>query len=233
MWIGEQEGAKLWLGVLTELQAHRAKDILIAAVDGLTGFPEAIESLYPKTRIQLCIVHMVRASMKYVPIVARAPGERDPVLQLLGADPEGDPHDERDRVDQRAVAEGDAQARRVTDRRLRPEGAVPGSAASLPALDHADPGLAGGPELLLDPGSGWAGLGAAQNRLESVIRMNANLAENLSAANSRIRDADVAAEMAALTSARILQQAAVAVLAQAQRQPNLVLFLLDASTRRR
>ncbi|MBE0567301.1 MAG: flagellin FliC [Krumholzibacteria bacterium] len=78
-----------------------------------------------------------------------------------------------------------------------------------------------------------AGLGASQNRLESVIRMNASLAENLAAANSRIRDADVAAELAALTSARILQQAAVAVLAQAQRQPNLVLFLLDASSRRR
>lgn len=67
LWIGEQEGAKFWLGVLTELQARGVQDILIAAVDGLTGFPEAIASLYPKTQIQLCIVHMVRASMKYVP----------------------------------------------------------------------------------------------------------------------------------------------------------------------
>lgn len=67
LWIGEQEGAKFWLGVLTELQARGVKDILIAAVDGLTGFPEAIESLYPKTQIQLCIVHMVRNSLRYVP----------------------------------------------------------------------------------------------------------------------------------------------------------------------
>lgn len=67
LWIGEQEGAKFWLNVLTELQNRGIKDILIAAVDGLTGFPEAIATLYPRTQIQLCIVHMIRASMKYVP----------------------------------------------------------------------------------------------------------------------------------------------------------------------
>jgi flagellin len=74
-----------------------------------------------------------------------------------------------------------------------------------------------------------AGLGASQNRFESIIRINANLGENLSAANSRIRDVDVAREMAEFTSAQILQQAAVAVLAQASRQPQLMLRLLDAS----
>ncbi len=74
-----------------------------------------------------------------------------------------------------------------------------------------------------------AGLGAVQNRLESIIRLNANQAENLSAANSRIRDVDMAAEMAELTSAQIMQQAAVAVLAQANSQPNLILYLLDRS----
>lgn len=72
-----------------------------------------------------------------------------------------------------------------------------------------------------------AGLGAAQNRLESIIRQNANLAENLAAANSRIRDADIAAEMSALTSSQIMQQMAVAVLAQANSQPSLVLTLID------
>lgn len=67
MWISENEGAKFWLNVLTELQNRGLNDILIACVDGLKGFPEAINTVYPKTQIQLCIVHMVRNSMKYVP----------------------------------------------------------------------------------------------------------------------------------------------------------------------
>ncbi len=67
MWIGESEGARFWLGVLTELQGRGVQDILIASVDGLTGFPEAIESVFPRTEVQLCIVHMVRNSMRYVP----------------------------------------------------------------------------------------------------------------------------------------------------------------------
>jgi putative transposase len=67
LWVGEAEGAKFWLSVLTELKNRGLQDILIAAVDGLKGFPEAIESVYPKTQIQLCIVHMIRNSMRYVP----------------------------------------------------------------------------------------------------------------------------------------------------------------------
>jgi putative transposase len=66
LWIGENEGAKFWLGVLTELRNRGLKDILIACVDGLTGFPEAIEVVYPKTKVQLCIVHMVRNSLALV-----------------------------------------------------------------------------------------------------------------------------------------------------------------------
>jgi putative transposase len=66
MWIGENEGAKFWLGVLTELKNRGLQDILIACVDGLTGFPDAIEAVYPKTKVQLCIVHMVRNSLKLV-----------------------------------------------------------------------------------------------------------------------------------------------------------------------
>ena len=66
LWVGENEGAKFWLNILTELQGRGLQDILIAAVDGLTGFPEAIGSLYPKTEVQLCIVHMVRGSLRYV-----------------------------------------------------------------------------------------------------------------------------------------------------------------------
>ena len=67
MWLSENEGAKFWLGVLTELQNRGVKDILIACVDGLKGFPDAISAVYPQAQIQLCIVHMVRNSMKYVP----------------------------------------------------------------------------------------------------------------------------------------------------------------------
>jgi len=66
LWIGQNEGAKFWLSILTELQTRGVKDILIAAVDGLTGFPEAIASIYPETEVQLCIVHLVRNSLKYV-----------------------------------------------------------------------------------------------------------------------------------------------------------------------
>lgn len=67
LWIAENEGSKFWLSVLTELQNRGVKDIFIACVDGLTGFPEAINAAYPKTKIQLCIVHMVRNSLRYVP----------------------------------------------------------------------------------------------------------------------------------------------------------------------
>jgi transposase-like protein len=66
MWISQNEGAKFWLSVLTELKNRGLEDIFIASVDGLTGFPEAIASVYPKTKVQLCIVHMVRNSLKYV-----------------------------------------------------------------------------------------------------------------------------------------------------------------------
>ena len=66
LWLAENEGAKFWLSVLTELQQRGLKDIFIAAVDGLSGFPEAINTVYPQTKIQLCIVHMVRNSLKFV-----------------------------------------------------------------------------------------------------------------------------------------------------------------------
>jgi putative transposase len=66
MWSSANEGAKFWLQVLTELQNRGVEDIFIACVDGLKGFPEAIETVYPKTKVQLCIVHLVRASLNYV-----------------------------------------------------------------------------------------------------------------------------------------------------------------------
>lgn len=66
LWLAETEGAKFWLSVLTELKNRGLQDILIACVDGLKGFPDAIATEYPQTKIQLCVVHMVRNSLKYV-----------------------------------------------------------------------------------------------------------------------------------------------------------------------
>ncbi|MFO1259186.1 MAG: IS256 family transposase [Gammaproteobacteria bacterium] len=66
MWVSPNEGAKFWLSVLTELQNRGMKDVFIFCTDGLTGFPEAIEAVYPRSKIQLCIVHMIRNSTKFV-----------------------------------------------------------------------------------------------------------------------------------------------------------------------
>jgi putative transposase len=66
IWLEKEEGAKFWLKVITELQNRGLKDIFIACVDGLKGFPEAIESVFPATQVQVCIVHMVRNSLRYV-----------------------------------------------------------------------------------------------------------------------------------------------------------------------
>jgi len=66
MWLSENEGAKFWLSVLTELSNRGVKDILVACVDGLTGFPEAISAVFPRTVTQLCIVHMIRNSLRFV-----------------------------------------------------------------------------------------------------------------------------------------------------------------------
>lgn len=69
LWVGEAEteGAKFWLKVLTDLKNRGLRDILIACCDGLKGFPQAIEAVYPKAQVQLCIVHLMRNCMKYVP----------------------------------------------------------------------------------------------------------------------------------------------------------------------
>jgi putative transposase len=66
LWTSNNEGAKFWLGVLTELKNRGVKDVLIVCIDGLKGFPQAIEAVFPEARVQLCIVHMVRASLNYV-----------------------------------------------------------------------------------------------------------------------------------------------------------------------
>lgn len=72
LWIAQNEGAKFWLQVVTELRNPGVQDILVACVDGLNGFPEAIEAVLPYTSLQLCIVHMVRHSLNFVSWKRRA-----------------------------------------------------------------------------------------------------------------------------------------------------------------
>ena len=74
LWTGEAEGAKFWLHVLTDLKNRGVADIFIAYVDGLTGFPRAIETVFPLAQVQLCIVHQVRASLNYVSAAETAQG---------------------------------------------------------------------------------------------------------------------------------------------------------------
>jgi transposase-like protein len=67
IYLSESEGAKFWLSVLTDLKQRGVDDILVACIDGLKGFPEAIEAVFPETQVQLCIVHQIRSSLRYVP----------------------------------------------------------------------------------------------------------------------------------------------------------------------
>jgi putative transposase len=88
MWFQETEGAKFWMQVLTDLKTRGVRDILIACVDGLTGFPEAIEAIFPNTTVQTCIVHLIRSSLRYVPRREREQVARDlkPIYTAKDAD---------------------------------------------------------------------------------------------------------------------------------------------------
>lgn len=88
MWFQESEGAKFWMQVLTDLKTRGVRDILIACVDGLSGFPDAIEAIFPKTTVQTCIVHLIRASLRYVPRREREQVARDlkPIYTAKDAD---------------------------------------------------------------------------------------------------------------------------------------------------
>jgi putative transposase len=77
LWFQESEGAKFWMQVLNELKQRGVQDILLCCVDGLKGFPEAIEAIYPQTVVQTCIVHLIRHSLKYVPRREREQVARD------------------------------------------------------------------------------------------------------------------------------------------------------------
>ena len=88
MWFQETEGAKFWMQVLTDLRQRGVCDILICCVDGLKGFPEAIEAIFPNTVVQTCIVHLIRHSLKYVPRREREQVARDlkPIYTAVDAD---------------------------------------------------------------------------------------------------------------------------------------------------
>src|SRR5919197_383620 len=100
MWFQEAEGAKFWMQVLTELRQRGVRDILICCVDGLKGFPEAIEAIFPQTTVQTCVVHLIRASLRYVPRREREQVARDlkPIYTALDADAA---HRELERFDEK------------------------------------------------------------------------------------------------------------------------------------
>jgi putative transposase len=88
MWFQETEGAKFWMQVLSELKQRGVNDILVCCVDGLKGFPEAIEAIFPITVVQTCVVHLIRHSLKYVPRREREQVARDlkPIYTAVDAD---------------------------------------------------------------------------------------------------------------------------------------------------
>jgi putative transposase len=104
LWIAQTEGAKFWLGVLNELKNRGVDDLFIACIDGLTGFPEAVEAAFPQTQVQLCIVHMVRNSLRYVPwkqrkavaadlkTIYQAASAKEAETQLAAFEEKWDPH---------------------------------------------------------------------------------------------------------------------------------------------
>ena len=83
IWWQETEGAKFWLAVLNDLHQRGVEDVLIACVDGLAGFPEAIEAVFPQAWVQTCVVHQVRASLRYVTYTERKKVAADLQADLL------------------------------------------------------------------------------------------------------------------------------------------------------
>ena len=100
LWFQETEGAKFWMQVLSELKQRGVSDILICCVDGLKGFPEAIEAVFPATTVQTCIVHLIRNSLKYVPRreFAAVAADLKPIYTAIDAD---HAHQELERFDEK------------------------------------------------------------------------------------------------------------------------------------
>ncbi|MCA1678940.1 MAG: IS256 family transposase [Actinobacteria bacterium] len=96
MWFQATEGAKFWLSVLSELKQRGVEDVLVCCVDGLTGFPEAIEAVYPHTWVQTCVVHQIRSSLRFVPYRDRRAVARD-LKRVYTAIDRGDAEQELER----------------------------------------------------------------------------------------------------------------------------------------
>ena len=99
LWFQAAEGAKFWLSVLTELKQRGVQDVLICCVDGLKGFPEAIEAVFPQTWVQTCIVHLIRNSMRFVPYRDRRQVAKD-LKPIYTAATAGEAKDELERFAQ-------------------------------------------------------------------------------------------------------------------------------------
>ncbi len=131
-WFQDTEGAKFGMQALNDLKQRGVRDILIVGVDGLTGFPEVIEGIFPETTVQMCRVHLIRSSLKYVPRREREQVTRDlkPIYTAKDAEQGLKP----------AAAQGDQNERQLPQRGRRPQARLPRPAERRPAMDE-DPQL--------------------------------------------------------------------------------------------
>ncbi len=146
LWLAQTEGAKFWLQVVTELRNRGVQDIFIACVDGLKGFADAIEAVFPKAVVQLCIVHMVRHSLNYVSWKRRpevAADLRHIVLRLPAGNPQGHLHHQRHRVGEHEPEEADQESGFIPQRRGADQAVLSDPAKHQPEVNHAHPGLEG------------------------------------------------------------------------------------------
>jgi transposase-like protein len=170
LWLSENEGAKFWLACLTDLKNRGLGDIFVACIDGLSGFAEAVHAAYPQTAVQLCIVHLVRAALRYVstqdskPViddlkaiyqaatVVEAEQALDRFAQAWDAKyPAGDLHDQRHRKRQQRDSQVHAEPQDLSQRGVGPEADLHGDPRGLSQVDHADPPLESGPQPLRHP----------------------------------------------------------------------------------
>ena len=191
LWLAESEGAKFWLSCLTDLKNRGLRDIFVACIDGLSGFAEAIHAAYPQTSVQLCIVHLVRAALRYVSDQDSKAVARDlkkiyasatvieaeqaleefaqawdakyptiskmwrlkwadivNVVRLSAGDPQGDLHDQRDRVDQQRDSQVYAKSEDLPQRGVGPEADLHGDSRGVATVDDAGSALERGVEPL-------------------------------------------------------------------------------------
>jgi len=131
LWVEQTEGAKFWMRVMTELKNWGVVDILIAVVDGLKGFQEAITSIYPEAQVQTCIVHMVRHSLKFVPWKERKEVADDPIYRAETVEAAQDRlADFEDKWGDKYPTTPSASPGGVTGRRSFPSWPIPQSCAS-------------------------------------------------------------------------------------------------------